>query len=100
MTSINSIVSNYNTKNYLNSIHIITHDGYDANGPESNIEDLYVAYRCPSGVKVDHFHREDWFTGEDDTQYELMNTASPATLLVGCYHDKLKSFLIDLYKLL
>lgn len=41
----------------------LNHDGYDEDGPESNIWDLYIYYETPEGLRViDNWHWEDWYS--------------------------------------
>jgi len=48
---------------YLN----ISHDGYDRDGPQSNLYDFTVW--CEN--KNQHYHREYWFHGKDREQFYL-----------------------------
>ena len=60
--------------NNIKIIHIereLDHDGYDIDGPESNLHDLYVYYKKGYNMYCDIYHREYWYQGEDDDPYEL-----------------------------
>lgn len=38
------------------------HDGYDSDGPLSNLYDLYIIHNKNNIITVDWYHWEDWFT--------------------------------------
>ena len=50
---------------------VIGHDGYDEDGPESNLYDLYViSFDSESKMYTYHvFHAEQWFTANELVQY-------------------------------
>lgn len=48
------------------------HDGYDYYGPQSNLYNFYVYYRIGYNYYFDVWHREDWFSGDDDDLYYLI----------------------------
>ncbi len=50
---------------------VIGHDGYDEDGPESNLYDLYViSYDSGSKIYTYHiFHAEQWFTEDEVVNY-------------------------------
>lgn len=50
----------------------IDHDGYDYYGPQSNLYDFYVYYRIGYNYYFDVWHREDWFSNDDDDPYYLI----------------------------
>jgi hypothetical protein len=45
----------------------LSHDGYDRDGPESNLWDLTLIYDSKEIV----YHREDWYRGRDEL-YSLL----------------------------
>jgi len=61
----------------------LDHDGYDEEGPKSNLWDLYVIDVHDSNDKstVRHFHREDWYIHKEqhdqhDQHYQFMEEVS------------------------
>ena len=57
-----------NTILYNNEV--LTHDGYDSFGPESNIYDLYLVVKNDKNqYDYYHFHMEDWFNQDRNTLY-------------------------------
>tara|TARA_A100001015_G_C15039012_1_gene738280 strand:+ start:1456 stop:1857 length:402 start_codon:yes stop_codon:yes gene_type:complete len=56
----------------INYIKKIDHDGYDIDGPESNLYYLRVYYRKKNNcnIYIDKYSREYWYIGEDDEPYE------------------------------
>lgn len=53
----------------LCEINITSHDGYDCNGPESNLYDLYLFFERNLKIYKQNFHDEYWFypmTHEDE----------------------------------
>lgn len=69
------ILSSY-YKNYkvINVKEKIYHDGYDEDGPESDLYDLYVRYYERNQLKEDYWHAEEWFTLNCNSNYELLDT--------------------------
>ena len=47
----------------------IDHDGYDKDGPESNLYDYYIIILRNNEILYEIFHREDWFTSNQE-EYE------------------------------
>tara|TARA_B100001173_G_scaffold306839_1_gene314349 strand:- start:1889 stop:2197 length:309 start_codon:yes stop_codon:yes gene_type:complete len=41
----------------------IDHDGYDDEGPKSNLYDLYLFIERNSKIYKECFHREEWYDG-------------------------------------
>ena len=48
---------------------IITHDGFDYHGPESNIYDYLIIIERDSKRLYELFHREDWFCNTKEHYY-------------------------------
>jgi len=50
----------------------LEHDGYDEDGPKSNLWDLYVIDKATRIVQI--YHREDWFYWREEKKaYHLWN---------------------------
>jgi hypothetical protein len=60
----------FDNKNIIDYKQFLAHDGYDADGPESNLWDLVIVTREGNKYVYYNYHREDWFSGEKE-QYEL-----------------------------
>jgi hypothetical protein len=54
--------------NIVSMIYELGHDGFDSEGPESYLHDITITFE--SGYQ-NHWHREYWFSGEDDELYQL-----------------------------
>tara|TARA_B100001093_G_C26231499_1_gene760393 strand:- start:197 stop:502 length:306 start_codon:yes stop_codon:yes gene_type:complete len=67
---LNIIKANYLNENIVNIELDLDHDGYDRDGPQSNLWDLKIYYIKDNINYLDVWHREDWFTDDDDN-YEL-----------------------------
>jgi hypothetical protein len=54
----------------IKAFEFLSHDGYDGDGPVSDIWDLFVFEE-----KIFHYHRENWFNGHCETYrlYEEWN---------------------------
>lgn len=50
----------------------LSHDGYDDMGPESDLWDLKIT---TVDGRVWWYHREWWFNGPDDDEYELVQVS-------------------------
>ena len=75
---INHFLGNYNT--ILDTKTLISHDGYDAYGPESDLFDLYVLYLKDNEIFLDNYHRENWFDGMNE-EYSLYKTKNISNIL-------------------
>jgi len=78
--NISSCAKDFISENHMNDdiIYVseeISHDGYDIDGPESDIYDLFVIVKNNdmSGIyDYYHYHRENWFNGgKEDKMYYL-----------------------------
>lgn len=49
----------------------VSHDGYDREGPQSNLFDLSVLYCSQGNYYLDQWHREDWFCLKEPEPYSL-----------------------------
>lgn len=55
-----------NTILYKNEV--LTHDGYDDFGPESNIYDLYLVVKNDKNqIDYYHYNMENWFNQDENT---------------------------------
>ena len=68
----NSIYLHYFKNKLLMFQEKVSHDGYDAYGPESNLYDLIVYYLDGKNeLRKDLWHREYWYHGPDNEEYTL-----------------------------
>lgn len=68
----NSIYLHYFKNKLLMFQEKVSHDGYDAYGPESNLYDLIVYYLdSDNKLRKDLWHREYWYHGSDNEEYTL-----------------------------
>jgi len=49
----------------------LDHDGYDRDGPKSNLYDLSIIFEKNGHQSILVYHREYWYRGEDDEPYTL-----------------------------
>ena len=61
----------YSDKKLIYTLEELSHDGYDMDGPESNLFDLYIIYHKNNKYYMDAWHREDWFVEVTPEPYEL-----------------------------
>lgn len=66
------------------AIELLSHDGYDADGPESDIWTLLVFRKGVSGWVADVYHREYWYHGKDTDPYELHDTGRSLDEVLKC----------------
>lgn len=73
-----TVLNKYKNTNLdvIHSICKMTHDGFDNEGPQSNLYDFIVFYRKNNDVCIDIWHREYWYNGEDDQEYIKINDIS------------------------
>lgn len=50
----------------------VSHDGFDNLGPQSNLYDFIVFYMKNDDICIDIWHREYWYNGEDDEEYQKL----------------------------
>lgn len=62
---------NYSDKKLIFTFEKLSHDGYDKEGPESNLFDLYIISYKNNKYYMDVWHREDWFREIMSDSYEL-----------------------------
>jgi|TARA_B110000483_G_C18206954_1_gene548352 hypothetical protein len=69
----NTVINKYNKKNIniINTKRTVEHDGFDQYGPQSNLYDFYIYYRIGYHYYIDIWHREDWYSNDDDDPYSL-----------------------------
>ena len=68
-----AIYSHYNAIKLLKVSEDIYHDGYDREGPQSNLYDLNVLYYSQGKYYLDQWYREDWFCLKEPEPYNLCN---------------------------
>lgn len=62
-------IIDHDISNIIDTKTIMTHDGYDEYGPESELFDFYVLYQKSNEIFLNNFHRENWFRGEVEEYY-------------------------------
>ena len=69
----NDVINKYKKKNIdvIYTKRTVEHDGFDQYGPQSNLYDFYVYYRIGYHYYIDIWHREDWYSADDDDPYYL-----------------------------
>ena len=83
-----------NSKTILDTKIVVSHDGYNEYGPESDLFDLYVLYSKDNQIFLDNYHRENWFDGMNE-EYSLYETRNISNIL----KDKsyIKKFLTSIF---
>lgn len=70
----------------------ITHDGYDQDGPLSDIFDLFFITLKDDYYVFYAYHREDWFHGKVDKEYELVDKNYVKNIILNETHfEKVKA---------
>lgn len=64
-----SLKEHFKEKNVLYVEELLSHDGYDRYGPESNIWSLYIYVVEGDKINEYRYSREVWFTAGDDKFY-------------------------------
>ena len=54
----------------------VDHDGFDMDGPESNLYNLTVTWSKTNMRYTDIWHREYWYHGEDNDMFALSKSES------------------------
>jgi uncharacterized protein YukJ len=69
----NDVINKYKKKNIdvIYTKRTIEHDGFDQYGPQSNLYDFYIYYRIGYHYYIDIWHREDWYSDDDEDPYCL-----------------------------
>ena len=75
----------YNIDNIISTNLIISHDGCGQFGPESNIYDYNVLFINNNKIYYVNFHREYWYRGKDDEEYEVYDN----NIFKRCISDEL-----------
>ena len=65
------LVTHYLNKKLIFTFEELSHDGYDREGPQSNLFDLYVIYHEHKKYYMDVWHREDWFLEVEAEPFQL-----------------------------
>lgn len=58
------IDNSFNDNTIIEYDETIDHDGYDEDGPESNLWDLYIITEENNQLFYYYYHWEDWFNGQ------------------------------------
>lgn len=71
--NIDTYYQNKPIQNFICAKSILSHDGYDSWGPESNIYDIIIVYKNLDSeeIIVDNWHAEYWYH-EDDISFGLV----------------------------
>lgn len=65
---------NKEINNYQNVVRIFEtkdHDGYDEDGPKSNLWDIYIVFKNNNDLIYHNYHHEEWFCKNDEKKYNL-----------------------------
>ena len=65
------LLTRYLNRKLIFTFEELSHDGYDREGPQSNLFDLYVIYNESNKYYMDVWHREDWFVEIEVEPYQL-----------------------------
>lgn len=65
------IDDNYDLKNIIRIKVKLDHDGYDEDGPESDLWDLIIVHKKGGKIFTSIWHRENWFIKDVDDEYFL-----------------------------
>jgi hypothetical protein len=73
-------------KKYFKVYEDLSYDGYDSDGPESNIWTLFI-YDINNRL-IEQYGREYWFRGEDKEEYSLNKTWTLEDFKKNSYYNK------------
>ncbi len=70
----NKVLKTYRKIKIIDVKKTVSHDGYYIDGPKSNLWDLYITFKNNKNNTItDHWHYEQWFCTNNETQYYLFN---------------------------
>jgi hypothetical protein len=66
-----TVLSDFTKNNIIFLQELVSHDGYDKYGPESNLWDLYIIVEINNDYIYYYYHWEDWYRENQDEEYDL-----------------------------
>lgn len=66
-----NVLSDFTKNNIIFLQELVSHDGYDRYGPESNLWDLYIIAEINNDYIYYYYHWEDWYCENQDKEYDL-----------------------------
>lgn len=85
-----NVTKNYTNEKILDVYVLLYHDGYNNDGPKSDLYDLNIIYLKNNMYFLDVWHREYWYNGEDNDVFLLLNT-----FIINC---KTNDEFLNIYK--
>ena len=89
----NEVLSIFTKENIVYVREILSHDGYNSFGPESDLWDLYLIIKENDDYIYYHYRWENWFLKEIEDDYEVyQETKLSETILenILLFHKKTK----------
>ena len=65
------VIDTFNEKNIIIMFEKVSHDGFDEEGPESDLWDLYILEKTINDYIMHSYHRENWSIGYKEDYYKL-----------------------------
>lgn len=69
----NIIKKYFNDKDIIYTKEILEHDGYDKNGPESDLWTLYIIIKDNNDYILYVYYYEDWYENKDYINFDINN---------------------------
>ena len=93
-TNHDILETDFNTKEVLCVKEELYHDGYDSDGPKSDLYDLWILEKTYDDYILYFYHYENWFHPNDDKQYKLENVYKLSELsnISSCTYHKFFEF--------
>ncbi len=75
----NEIIQQFDPQTIIDYREELSHDGYDVNGPESNLWDLFILTYDNDRYFLSVYHDEDWF--QNQSRHYALELKLPVTTL-------------------
>lgn len=82
------ILKKFKRKEVLTVYELLQHDGYDEDGPKSNLYDLWILVKSNNTYIYYFFHWENWFSPNQEKKYILESSYTLLTLSKTSYAYK------------
>ena len=73
ITNHDVIETDFNSKEVMLIKEDLSHDGFDKDGPKSNLYDLWILEKTYDDYILYLYHYENWFHSKDNNQYKLVD---------------------------
>jgi hypothetical protein len=74
ITNHDIIESDFNDHEIMLVKEELSHDGFDKDGPKSNLYDLWILEKTYDDYIIHLYHYENWFNSKYNNQYKLVDS--------------------------